>query len=294
MRIISWNINGLKTRFNDLKKLIEDYSPDVVCLQKVRCSCERDTYQIKGYKILYSSADFGNWSGVMMYVKIPSESKANSVWEALPKPIFVPRELSKEGHLQAYHCNNFALINAYVPYANPNIENAEYYRVDWDYKFKEYIHDLSSLIPVIICGDFNIVHTEKDTCEPKLEINRPYFSKPERRRFDILLSECKLVDAFRSLNPNDTTPTFYGNFRHLQIGNRLDYFLVSNRIKDKILSCKILKNFSEGQSDPIMLEIANGPFEAKPKNKPFIFYNTMIDNSVNNESDNSPVITDDL
>lgn len=256
MRIISWNINGLKSRFDDLRKLILSYSPELVCLQKVRCSDERNQYQLEGYKQIYSKEDMGNWSGVMTYAKISVLKELESKEGDFTNKFSVPLSLSREGHLQVFNCKYFLLVNAYVPFANPNIENAERYREDWDNDFKDYIKYLSSNIPVIICGDFNVVHTEKDTCEIKLEKSRPCFTQEERQRFNSLLSECKLFDAFRTLNPEDTTPSFYGNFRKLGIGNRLDYFLISESIKDKILSCQILNNFSEAQSDPIMLEAA--------------------------------------
>ena len=159
--------------------------------------------------------------------------------------------------MQVYNCGKFFLVNAYVPFANPKLEGAEEYRKVWDKQFRKLIVGLSDELPIIICGDFNIVHTNKDTCEEKLTQNRPCFSTVERDNFNLLLSEANLVDAFRYLHPEDKKPSFYGNFRHLGIGNRIDYFLVSRSMLPELVESDVLTEFGTGQSAPIILTIRN-------------------------------------
>lgn len=251
MYIISWNINGLKQRFDELKQLVRDYRPDFVCLQKVR-SKERDDYKIEGYRPLYNLHDIANWSGVMVYARTNS---SESPILSMPERIYHDYDLGKNGHMQAFDCRDFILINAYVPFANKTVEGAEDYRKEWDERFRLFVNEQCKKKSVVICGDLNIVHTSFDSCEKNIELNRPCFNPWERDNFNKLLNECSLLDTYREIYPEDVIPTFYGNFRHLEIGNRIDYFLISSNLKDKLIASDILSGFGTGQSVPIVLEL---------------------------------------
>lgn len=256
MTIISWNINSIGRRFDELQQLVEEYRPDYICLQKVRNKTSLDKFTIPGYHSLFTFDDYGAMSGVMLYTKIIDGIEPILQLDSMPKRIQTP-SLSAEGHLQVYNCGKFFLVNAYVPFANPKLEGYDEYRKTWDAQFSKLIVGLSDELPVIICGDLNIVHTDKDTCEEKHIQNRPCFSTWERADFDALLSEAKLVDAFRYLHPEDKKPSFYGNFRHLGIGNRIDYFLVSRSMLPELVESDVLTEFGTGQSAPIILTIRN-------------------------------------
>ncbi len=254
MRIVSWNINSVGRRFDELKQLVELYAPDYVCLQKVRNNSGREKFSIEGYNTMFTVCDYGDMSGVMVYAKTDNEINPMLQWESLPKRILTP-ELSQDGHLQVFRCTDFFLINAYVPFANTQIDGAAEYRNMWDCKFRELIVSLSRELPVMICGDLNIVHTDKDTCEDKLIQNRPCFSTWERENFNKLLAEADLADAFRCFHPDLEKPTFYGNYRFLKIGNRIDYFIISRSMLSKVKDSEILTDFGSGQSVPITLDI---------------------------------------
>lgn len=254
--VISWNINSIGKRFDELRQLVEKYAPDYICLQKVRNKSSLDKFSIPGYHSLFTFDDYGSMSGVMLYTKIIDGIEPILQLDSMPKRIQTPA-LSAEGHLQVYNCGKFFLVNAYVPFANPKLEGYNEYRKTWDAQFSKLIVGLSDELPVIICGDLNIVHTDKDTCEEKHIQNRPCFSTWERADFDALLSEAKLVDAFRYLHPEDKKPSFYGNFRRLGIGNRIDYFLVSRSMLPELVESDVLTEFGTGQSAPIILTIRN-------------------------------------
>lgn len=247
MLFISWNINGLTKRFEEVKELLEKYSPDYLCLQKVRSNADRDRFEVDGYRQLFAPQDCGDWSGVSIYAKQDY---------ALVSERIVTPELSLNGHLQVFDCKSFALINAYVPFGNLNLDGAVEYRRKWDTEFRSFVKQLSSQLPVIICGDMNIVHTEYDNFERKLEQTRPNFIKWERDNFNRLLSECDLVDPYRLLHPTEKKPTYYGAWRHLQMGNRIDYFLTSRSLLPIVRSAEIISDFGHGQSVPITLEIS--------------------------------------
>lgn len=245
MLIISWNANSIAKRFDEVKAIIEQYSPDFLCLQKVRCNKNRERFVIDGYTQLCNEHDFGDWSGVTLYVK-------NSIGMPLRIPTF---ELSANGHLQAFRCNFFCLLNTYVPYGNKSVESAVDHRKQWDIEFRSFIKEESNQLPVIICGDLNIVHTEYDTCERKLENTRANFTKWERDNFNALLSACDLADAYRESHPTEKAATYYGAWRHLKIGNRIDYFLISRSLMPLMKKAEILSDFGTGQSVPILLEL---------------------------------------
>lgn len=247
MLFVSWNINGLAVRFSEIKELIGACSPDILCLQKARCRAEERThFPIEGYQQLFSPQDCGAWSGVTVYAGINA---------GIPHRRIETPGLSENGHLQAFDCGSFVLLNTYVPYGNTSLEGAVEYRRHWDDYFHDLAVNLSRNLPIIICGDMNIVHTEYDSCERRLEFSRPNFTKWERDNFNRLLSGCDLVDPYRVLHPTEKKPTFYGAWRHLQIGNRIDYFLVSRSLFPFVIKAEILSDFGTGQSVPITLEI---------------------------------------
>lgn len=253
MYILSWNINGLKNRYEELKELANTYSPDFICLQKVRCDNGREEYGIDGYRALYSPIDNGNVSGVMTFAKIPSESEPLFPSLSMPERVHT-LELSYQGHLQIFDCNSFFLINAYVPFSNTSLDGMVDVRKNWDKRFRQCVVELSSRKLVIICGDMNVVHTEKDTFEKRLSQIRGCFFDWERENFSALLTEADMVDTFRYLHPDKQAVSFYGNFRSMQIGNRIDYFLMSRSMLPGLNVSEILSGFGSGQSVPIAID----------------------------------------
>lgn len=253
MNIISWNINGLKSGYDELKELAKTYSPDFICLQKVRCENGREQYKIDGYHAMYSPIDCGKNSGVMTYAKITQEANQN-----FPSLTIIERintlELSNQGHLQIFDCKSFFLVNAYVPFSNTKLSGAIDVRKEWDRKLRQCVIELSTRKPIIICGDLNIVHTKKDSCEKRVSQNRGCFFEWERENFIALLNETDLVDTFRYLHPDEQAVSFYGNFRHMQIGNRIDYFLMSRSLLPGLNVSEILTEFGTGQSVPIAID----------------------------------------
>lgn len=264
MYIISWNINGLASRFSELQKLVDDYTPDFVCLQKVRNNSTREDFEIVGYRQLFTMQDCAKWSGVMIYAKIPADMDSHSAFLSMPQRIQTP-ELSKDGHLQVYDCKDFILVNAYVPFANFDLDGAVDFRKQWDIDFRELICELVKQKPVVICGDLNIVHTKNDTCEASLEQNRPCFTSWERSNFNQLLADADLVDAYRSIYCDDKAVTFYGNYRGTNVGNRIDYFLISRFLLPSLATSDILLGFGTGQSVPIVLDFNPGVSALPPR-----------------------------
>lgn len=254
MKIISWGINGLGRNFATIQQLAVKFEPDFICLQKVRCDRTREKYELEDYNSHYKPEDYGRDSGVMTYAKKQEVLPSVMHISGFPKPSAPIDLLSRNGHLQILECQDFFLVNAYVPYANSNIEEAVELRKEWDKHFIVAMASLSLKKPLIICGDMNVVHTELDSTS-KFNKNAPCYWQWERDNFNRLLAAADLMDAYRVLHPEEKAITYYGSPRLQYMGDRIHYFLVSKSLENKIVSCDVLENITQGQSEPISLEM---------------------------------------
>lgn len=244
MRVVSWNIDGLSARFDEIRALADTVTPDFICLQKVRCNEGRGRFCIDGYSILSTSDDAGSWSGVMTYARTPGSFRRISTGR-----------LSADGHLQVYRTDSFTLVNAYVPFANPRIEGAVAYRRDWDAEFRCFLQGIAQSGPLVVCGDFNVVHTIADSPDESVERAVPCFTEWERDNFSLLLAQASLVDVYRSLHPEERAATYFGNSRNRSHGYRIDYIFASLEISSRVSCAEILTGFGSAPSVPVMMDL---------------------------------------
>lgn len=245
MRLISWNIDGIKAHFEALKNLVSEYSPEIICLQKVKDIRDSPEFEMEGYKRECFSAPY---AGIATYVKncIPCsfDKSGNSDLSGhlLKTEVFYPA---------------FTLYNIYTPYSNPNIEGAIEHRK----KFDENLKRIVSTTPdrQIICGDMNIVATGSDCWDDKYQRNQANFHDWERHNFDELLKAGHLIDTFRVLNPfSKEFSYFFRNdptVRANNQGHRIDYFLASGSFEPHIVKAEIIKDYTVSTNNPILLEI---------------------------------------
>ena len=245
MRLISWNIDGIKAHFKVLKNLISKYSPEIISLQKVKDIKDSPEFEIEGYKRECFSAPY---AGIATYVKncIPCSfdkpSNPELVGHLLKTEVFYPA---------------FTLYNIYTPYSNPKIEGAIEHRK----KFDESLKRIVSTTPdrQIVCGDMNIVAGSNDCWDGKFKRNQANFHDWERRNFDELLKAGHLIDTYRTVNP--FTKDFSYFFRNDSVarannqGHRIDYFLASRSFEPQIVKAEIIKVCTVSTNNPILLEI---------------------------------------
>ncbi len=236
MKIISWNVAGVKARQQDLLKLVADYQPKMLCLQKTRTA---DAPVINGYR--HSACCSDQWSGTAAYW---SEDLSPTILEA-------------DTHHIVLDFGEFVLVNAYVPYSNPKVPGYVERRREWNKWIVEFVNKQTK--PVIICGDLNIVHTDLDSFYPSCVRNTGCYYQRERDNFNLLLSECKLVDTFRRLHPEERAYTYFDtlhgvDYRASNQGSRLDYFLLSESLMSIVAASEILPPMS-APSNPIMLDL---------------------------------------
>lgn len=247
MRIISWNIDGIGRRYKELIQLAEEYQPDIIFLQKIKNQQGNANFPIEGYNQLWWFGDSAPYSGVAAYCK-----------ESISLHHIPISELSEDGHFQMYGLDDMCICNAYVPYSNTALSESIEFRKRWD----ETLHDVATRITkdakMIILGDMNIVHTEKDNdgYTPLQQIKGCFFDW-ERENFNRLLTDAHLVDSFREKHPDEKKYSYYfDNLRKaLQSGWRIDYALVSESLMPNVIKSDILTDFGSGKSVPIILEL---------------------------------------
>ena len=249
-KIISWNVNGLRSllRTKFLDKLINTYNPDILCLSETKLSYG-EIPKINGFKYQYSnnSSIRSGYSGVM----ILSNKKPKSVSYGINTS-----KVLDEGRVMTIEFKNFYLVNVYTPNSGELLKRLYYRTKIWDKYFMKYIKSLNK--KVIICGDLNVAHQEIDIYSPKTNLKTAGFTLQERNNFGKLLIKLKLADTFRELYPDIVKYTFWssrGRNRVKNKGWRLDYFLVSNKLKNKIKKSVILDKIMGSDHCPIFLQI---------------------------------------
>ena len=241
MKIISFNVNGLNSAVNKgLLNFIEDETPDILCLQETKC--QNKILNLTTYYSYWNFSNKGSFSGTAIFTKY--------------KPINVyynfDDDFNVEGRIITLEYHKFYLINVYIPNSKSNNIRLDY-RMEWDDRFFKYILKLENNKPVILCGDFNVAIKEEDTNQEE-----SVFLNNEVIEF-ISLLDLGFIDTFRYKHGNVKNAFTWWNInvgnKELNVGSRLDYFLVSNYFK-KYINDSVLKNeINISDHCPIILDI---------------------------------------
>ncbi len=249
MKFVSWNVNGFRAC---LGKGFNDYflqiNSDIFALQETKMQPGQADFSPEGYHIYENSAEKKGYSGTAVFSKV----KPISVKFGLAIP-----EHDTEGRVITAEYENFYFVTVYTPNSQKELARLSY-RMEWDDAFREYIKKLDLVKPVIVCGDLNVAHTEIDLKNPKTNTKNAGFTPEERNKLTALLSE-GFTDSFRHLHPDLEGAYSWWSYmfksREKNAGWRIDYFLVSNRIADKIKSAEIHKDIMGSDHCPVYLEI---------------------------------------
>ena len=249
MRYISWNVNGLRAVVKKgFSESIMSLQPDAFCLQETKLQEGQIDLEFPGYTHYWDYAEKKGYSGTAIYTKA--------------EPLSVRRgigidEHDKEGRVVTLEFDNHWLVCVYTPNAQDELKRLEY-RMSWEDAFRAYLMELDKTKPVIVCGDLNVAHNEIDLKNPKTNRGNPGFSDEERAKFTELLS-AGFTDTFRALYPDKTGAyswwSYRGNARANNTGWRIDYFVCSNRIADKIKEAFICPEILGSDHCPVGLDI---------------------------------------
>ena len=250
MKLISWNVNGIRACLNKgFGDFFKTVNADIFCIQETKCQKEQvEGLEYDGYTSYWNSAEKKGYSGTAVFTKI--------------KPITVTygigiEEHDKEGRVITLEFEDFYLVNVYTPNSKRELERLDYRQI-WEDEIRKYLLKLDKKKPVIMCGDLNVAHKEIDLKNPKTNTHNAGFTIEERTKMTELL-EAGFIDSFRYLYPNEeekyTWWSYMRKSREKNIGWRIDYFIVSDRIKEKIKEAKIYNEILGSDHCPIGLEI---------------------------------------
>ena len=249
MKLVSWNVNGLRAvlRKNFLE-FLDAEKPDVLCLQEIKCSAD-DVEQLwpAHYTTYWNSAEKKGYSGTAILTKVPPIDV---------RPHMNVREHDREGRILTAEFARFYLVNAYVPNAKRDLSRLPY-RERWDRDFLVYLRRLEQKKPVVFCGDLNVAHTEIDLFHPKANEHNHGFTVEERAGFDNFV-KAGFVDSFRAFNTSGGHYTWwrpFGDARAKNVGWRIDYFLVSGALRPRLTKAFIRKNVLGSDHCPVGIEI---------------------------------------
>jgi len=250
MKIISWNVNGIRSLIKTeyINNLLIEEDPDILCFNETKLSDELDNNIFDNYQYKYFNiSKKKGYSGTIIY----SKNKPINTFIGL-------YDIDNEGRVITLEFKKFYLVNVYTPNSGVGLNRLNWRINIWDVNFINYIEKLQIDKPVIICGDLNVAHTEIDLKNPKTNLHSAGFTLEERNSFNKLLENCFLIDTFRYLNPTKIEYSYWSYMnksRNKNIGWRIDYFLVSNKIIKKVIKSIILTNILGSDHAPIKLII---------------------------------------
>lgn len=253
MRIISWNVNGVRAVMKkDFDKKLKKMDPDVICLQETKAQddqVQEAVAPINGYHVYSNSAVRKGYSGTA----ILSKEEPIKVWPDIGAKVH-----DQEGRVLTAEFREFFLVTVYVPNSGNELVRLDY-RTKWDRAFKSFLKKLDADKPVIVCGDLNVAHTEMDIARPKANYNKTAgYTQKEIDGMSRLIKD-GFVDTFRTLHPDERDAyswwSYRGGAREKNIGWRLDYFLTSKRFMPQVKESFILNKVEGSDHCPVGIEI---------------------------------------
>lgn len=249
MRFVSWNVNGLRACLKkDFLASFAALDADAFCLQETKMQPGQAELELPGYQLFWNWAEKKGYSGTAIFTRVP--------------PLSVSYDIGDEAHVGegrsiTLEFEDYYLVTVYTPNAQDGLRRLDY-RMAWEDAFRAYLLELDAKKPVIVCGDLNVAHEEIDLKNPRSNHENPGFSDAEREKFSQLLAS-GFTDSFRFLNPTLTGAYSWWSYRfHARENNagwRIDYFLVSDRLRDRIASAGIHAEIYGSDHCPVSLEI---------------------------------------
>jgi len=262
MKIISWNVNGIRAINNKglFVPFVEKHKPDIICLQETKAMQGQAEIDLPEYEEYWNSATKKGYSGTAIFTKAKPLGVLLDFPEAILKKFNLKDKYgdpNTEGRVLALEFKDFYIVNVYTPNAKPDLSRLSLRHKAWDRAFLAYCLKLEAKKPVIFCGDLNVAHNEIDLARPKENIGDHGFTNEEREGIDKVI-EAGFLDTFRMFNKEGDNYTWWSNWgdaRERNVGWRIDYFFASSKLKSKIKKAEILPEVMGSDHCPVTLEI---------------------------------------
>lgn len=248
MKFISWNVNGLRACVGkDFSQSFESLNADFFCLQETKMQAGQLELQFPGYTSYWNYAEKKGYSGTAIYTR--------------KEPLAVTYDIGidehdHEGRVITLEYDKFFLVTVYTPNSQEELRRLDY-RMTWEDAFQAYLHQLDAKKPVIVCGDMNVAHQEIDLKNPKTNRRSAGFTDEERSKMTQLLNK-GFTDTFRTLHPEQVTYSYWSyrfRAREKNAGWRIDYFLISDRLKPQLKGASIHTEIYGSDHCPVELDI---------------------------------------
>ncbi|MEO8691416.1 MAG: exodeoxyribonuclease III [Candidatus Saccharimonas sp.] len=264
MKLYSWNVNGIRAVLNKgtFQKFLAEHQPDILCLQETKASRDQFDIDFPDYHEHFYSAVKKGYSGTAILSKVP----AIRYIDGLPADIVEKFGLTKdaygdpnqEGRVIAAEFDDFWVVTVYTPNSKGDLSRLKLRHEIWDKAFLAHVQQLEKSKPVLFCGDLNVAHQEIDLANPKPNVGKHGFTNEEREGFSNFLA-AGFVDTFRAKYPDKTDAyswwTHWANARARNIGWRIDYWLASREIADKVKNPQIHIDVMGSDHCPVSIEI---------------------------------------
>ena len=248
MKFISWNVNGLRACVGkDFEAQFKTLNADFFCLQETKMQAGQLDLQFDGYQSYWNYADKRGYSGTAIYTR---HTPLNVTYG-----IGVDAH-DHEGRVITLEMNDFYLVTVYTPNSQDELKRLDY-RMTWEDDFKTFLLALDARKPIIVCGDMNVAHQEIDIKNPKTNRRNAGFTDEEREKMTVLLAS-GFTDTFRFMYPEEVTYSWWSyrfKARERNTGWRIDYFLVSDRLKPQIADAKIHTDILGSDHCPVELDL---------------------------------------
>lgn len=261
-KIYSWNVNGIRAvlRKDALLPFLKQEQPDILCIQETKAHQEDVELELPDYIQFWNSAEKKGYSSTALF----SKKKPLSVANGLPTDIIEQYDMAdgygdpnKEGRVITAEFEKFYVVTVYTPNAKDDLSRIPLRHKHWDPAFLKYCQQLEKKKPVVFCGDLNVAHTEDDLARPKPNVGKKGFTAEEREGFQNFI-DAGFVDTFRIFHQGNGFYTWWSNFggaRANNVGWRIDYFLVSDSIKNKVKAAEIHPKVMGSDHCPISITL---------------------------------------
>lgn len=246
VKLVSWNVNGLRAvAGKGFAQIFDELDADCVCLQETKLQKGQIDLEFLGYASYWNYADKPGYSGTVIYTRKPVLSVSYGLGVD---------EHDHEGRVVTLEFEDFYLVNVYVPNSQDGLRRLDY-RMNWEDAFRRFVKSLESKKPVVVCGDMNVAHEEIDLKNPSTNHFNAGFSDEERSKFTELLGS-GFIDTWRFQHPDEVKYSWWsyrGGARFRNAGWRIDYFLVSESLREHIFSTEILNDIAGSDHCPVVL-----------------------------------------
>jgi exodeoxyribonuclease-3 len=264
MKLYSWNVNGIRAVINKgaFQSFMAEHQPDILCLQETKAKQGQAEIDLPDYHEYWNDADKAGYSGTAIFSKVKAKSVINGFADGIAEQFGLTSDgygdPTREGRVISAEFDDFWVVTVYTPNSKRDLTRLPLRHDQWDRAYLAHLKELEKTKPVLACGDLNVAHQEIDLARPKDNTKSAGFTVEERKGMDNII-DAGFIDTFRTLHPDQTDAyswwTAWGGARARNVGWRIDYWLASSSLKDRVANASIHADVMGSDHCPVSIEI---------------------------------------